>query len=129
MPQYLYTNDEGVTITHTQSAKLDIPDRIVKDGKEYLRDIVREHEGVSHHPGNWPMTSNAMQILKSDIGTEMQDNASRGLNIEYKPSSDGCALTPVFADRNQRARYMEAKGYFDANAGYSDRAPHHARTR
>ena len=83
------------------------PDKPITEGSDLL---------VS---ADWkkPVKSDALAVHPKQVKEAREDAAKKGVPVEFLP--DG---RPVFRNRQERKQYMNAYGFFDKDAGYSDRA-------
>jgi hypothetical protein len=69
-------------------------------------------------PSCWPMKSEALAVHPKQIGAAVEDARKKGVSVDF--TKDGRV---IFRDRNHRAEYLRAYGYFDRDAGYGDPSP------
>jgi len=82
------------------------------------RDIAREGAGQGAANDNFPMESDAAGVHPAQIKETMAFDKSRGVPTTYTGEGN-----PIFTSRGHRAKYCEAHGLYDRNAGYGDAAP------
>jgi len=115
MPIYCYTNEEeGDTIEVLFTAGT-APQRICRNGHQYLRDLQAEHRPQRSIAGNWPMESCAMGVNPNQRREAEKDSVDRGVPTQF--TRGGAA---VFTSPKHRKQYCESLGYFDRNGGFSD---------
>lgn len=88
-------------------------------GQGMNRDLAAEHRGVRHHPGNWPMESDAAGGHPDDVPQKRKIDALHGVPTEYSPDGN-----PIFTGPQHRRAYCRVHGLYDRNAGYADPTPH-----
>lgn len=79
------------------------------------RDFVAEQADVPHHPGTWPLKSDALGVHPSQVNEAVEQSRKLGVPTEFTP--DGRA---VLTSQAHRKRYAEAVGFYDRNGGYGD---------
>lgn len=79
------------------------------------RDFVTEHSGTAHHPGNWPLYSDAAGVAHDQVGEAYEKSVKDGVPTQF--TKDGRA---ILTSADHRRRYCESVGLFDRNGGYSD---------
>jgi len=84
-------------------------------GKAMERDFFAEHNGFPHHPGNWPIHSEAMAVHPDQIKDAMARDAKCGIPTEYDKHG-----RPIWTSQRHKKLYCESYGYFDKNGGYGD---------
>lgn len=78
------------------------------------RDFVKEHNGVAHHPGNWPMLSTAAGVLPSQVKKATAEAARLGVPTAF--AKDGRV---IFTGPNHRKEFCERVSHqYDRNSGY-----------
>ena len=118
MPLYCFTNDDGETITRTFRMNA-IPKVVREDGVIYRRDLLAEHGGTVHKPGNWPLESEALAVHPDEVVEAAADASKRGVPTDFNRATGA----PVFTSASHRRAYCRAYGFFDKNAGFSDPTP------
>lgn len=118
MPLYMFRCSKCDDVTQkvmpvSQSGKPSI--RCGTCGDVAFRDIVSEHRGVAHHPGNWPLLSDAAGVHPAQVGEATAEATKVGVPTNF--TEDGRA---IFTSAGHRKKFCEAHGLFDRNAGYSD---------
>ena len=83
--------------------------------KPAQRDFLAEHRKTAHHPGNWPLKSNAVGVHPSQCTEATAQAAARGVPTEFTKEGEA-----VFTSAQHRKSYCQAFGFYDRNAGYSD---------
>ena len=91
-----------------------------ENGVEFHRDLVAEHCGHKHTPGNWPMHSQALGCTPDQIPAMTKAYAEAGVKVEF----DSLGRLKL-ESRGHRNRVLELNGAHDRSAGYGDRAPNY----
>ena len=116
MPAYLYRCECGCAIQRIFTvAKMKRKVRCPQCKKAAGRDFVAEHSDVSHRPGNWPMESEALGVLPSQV-KEASEYAEK-IGVPTRFTAEGSA---IFSSAKHRKDYAEAHGFYDKQGGYSD---------
>lgn len=121
MPVYCYRLENGEPLEIEMSVK-EKEDREIEgiitleNGITAFRDIVAEHRGTRHCPGNWPMHSCAMGVGIDQVQEAQEYSRKIGVPTEFD-SQTGDA---IFTSPAHRKRYCEAHGFIDRNGGFSD---------
>lgn len=117
MPAYCFTcpdcNADFERIAPVSKARTTVACTVC--GGKALRDYVREHHGVAHKPGNWPMVSDAAGVHPDQVVEAAQEAEKRGVPTEFNSSGQAVFTSPL-----HRKRFCEAHGMYDKNGGYSD---------
>lgn len=120
MPMYMYRCSKCNEITQrtfsVKARKASVQCHTCQDVA--YRDYGAEHGSVPHHPGNWPLLSDAAGVNPDQIGQAREYAAKVGVPTEF--TRDGRA---ILTSAEHRKRYCEAHGLFDRNAGPSDPLP------
>jgi len=66
----------------------------------------------------WPIISEAMAVDPWNIMAEKKALAAKGVHTEYTSTGE-----PILTSAAHRRAHCAALGYYDRNAGYSDKAP------
>lgn len=125
MPRYTFIADNGdVVDLHMSMAE---HSRRVKDGKITLDDgriattDWSAYSFVSSVPANYPMASTACGVHPSQVKEHMEYLRAAGCGqVDHTKDGD-----PIFRDKHQRKKVVEALGMYDRNGGYSDPSPRH----
>ncbi|MDO8303434.1 MAG: hypothetical protein Q7T18_09350 [Sedimentisphaerales bacterium] len=88
---------------------------VLDDGTAAFRDLMAEHGGRRHTPGNWPMCSDAAGVAAHQVGEAVAHSRQIGIPTDF--TEDGRA---IFTSPGHRKRYCEAIGLYDRNGGYGD---------
>lgn len=120
MPTYLYSCVKCGEVTSRQfsmqARRKIVPCKICGDVAK--RDYLAEHEGVAHHPGNWPLLSDAAGVNPCQIAEAREHSVRVGVPTDF--TKDGRA---ILKSAEHRKRYCEAHGLYDRNGGFSDPLP------
>ena len=95
------------------------PKTVTKDGQSFFRNIPAEWRGSDDICGNWPMKSDALGVLPSQIEEASAHLAECGVPTSF--TTDGTARC-IVENRGHRNRILNALNMHDRNAGYGDRA-------
>lgn len=88
----------------------------LEDGETAMRDILSDHKGVKHCPGNWPMHSYAMGVGVDQVDEAQDHSRMIGIPTEFDRQTGDA----IFTSAAHRKRYCEASGFVDKNAGFCD---------
>ena len=120
MGLYSYTCDACGTTTELQMGmKEEHPPSVecpVCKGKA-VRDMGADLRSRRHHgPRGWPLESEALAVLPSEVAEFTEDARKRGVPTDFNPESGA----PILRGRGHRKRYCETYGFFDRDGGYGD---------
>lgn len=87
--------------------------------KRYVRDVPAEWRKRPNTNACWPMKSDALGVLDSQVDEAAAHLAEQGVPTEF--TNDGTGRC-VVRSRGHRNRIMEVLGIHDRDAGYGDRA-------
>ena len=123
MPAYQFVTDHGekveLHLTFSEFDKRVKDNRIVlDDGRDASYDW-SGHSFVSTVPANYPMVSTACGVHPDQVKEHMDYLRAAGCGqVDHTKDGD-----PIFRDKNQRKKAIEALGMYDRNGGYSDPSP------
>jgi hypothetical protein len=118
MPYYIYTCKAGHESEYFSS--LDRYKRFRKCkcpecGKRAEHTIAATTKNFKHSAGTWPMHSEAMAVLPSQVREQQAVLARSGIQCDF----DGEGR-PILTSRQHRKQVAEAMGLYDRNGGYGD---------
>lgn len=79
------------------------------------RDYIKEHTGVKHVPGTWPMYSDAAGVHPDQRKEAYEASVKQGC-----PTNFDALGRAVFTSQKHKKQYCEANGLYDRNGGYGD---------
>lgn len=95
------------------------PTFIRVNGRRCLRDIPAEWARRKDITGNWPMKSDALGVLDSQVDEAAKHLADHGVPTEFTKDGTGRCIVE---SRQHRNKIMEVLHIHDRDAGYGDRA-------
>lgn len=116
MPQYDYACPNGHRFTEFRPmAECAVKPKCPECQQPAERDFCAEHGGVFHRAGLWPMKSQALGVMPSQIKEAKDYAAKHGVSVDFTPDGDA-----ILTSRKNRREYAELYGMYDKNGGYGD---------
>ena len=126
MPRYEFiTEEDEPEIVELQLTMAEFQKRVKNDiiklddgrtAKVYWGSYATGRRQVGTNPSNYPMVSEAMGVLPSQVKAHMDHLRAMGCG-QVNHTKDGAI---IFEDKAQRKKVCEALGFFDRNGGYGD---------
>jgi hypothetical protein len=118
MPIYCYTTKDGET--REEQFRMGKAPTTVRfpDGRVGRRDLVAEHRGFRHTPGNWPQVSYSLSVKPWQ-----REEATKKLTALGVPTEFNAQGLPVFRSKGHRNAHLRARGAADMDACYGDATP------